>query len=157
MKTKAKTPPGPVCCSARTRKPPTRLGFDGSQGHGYSAFFANFLYSHCPPESLPDSPFGYKARAVPDPDTLTYDEAMQSSDHSKWIESAQTEINALVKQGTWEEVSQSEAKMKILPGTWTFRRKRTPDGEISKYKGRYCVRGDLQEEPNRLMKCVKSC
>ena len=32
-----------------------------------------------------------------------------------------------------------------MPGTWVFRRKRTPDGEISKYKARYCVRGDLEE------------
>jgi len=39
----------------------------------------------------------------------------------------------------------SEATSKILPGTWAFRRKRTPDGEIKKWKGRYCVRGDLQE------------
>ena len=126
--------------SGRARRAPTRLGFDGTQGHGYLAFFANYLHSACPPS------FSYKARAVKDPDTLTYDEAMRSEDRSKWIESAQVEISALVKQGTWVEVPQSEAKTKILPGTWTFRRKRTPDGEIKKYKGRYCVRGDLQEE-----------
>ena len=42
-------------------------------------------------------------------------------------------------------MSISEAKTRILPGTWVFRRKRTPDGTISKYKARYCVRGDLQE------------
>ena len=71
---------------------------------------------------------------------------MRSEDRSKWIESAQVEISALVKQGTWIEVPHSDAKTKILPGTWTFRHKRTPDGEIKKYKGRYCVRGDLQEE-----------
>ena len=126
--------------SGRSRRAPTRLGFDGTQGHGYSAFFTNYLHSACP------SSFGYKARAVKDPDTLTYEEAMRSDDRSKWIESAQIEISALVKQGTWVEVPQSEAKTKILPGTWTFRCKRTPDGEIKKYKGRYCVRGDLQEE-----------
>ena len=39
----------------------------------------------------------------------------------------------------------SEATERILPGTWTFRLKRTPDGEVKKFKGRYCVRGDLQE------------
>ena len=128
--------------SGRSRRAPTRLGFDGTQGHGYSAFFTNYLHSACPPHSI----FGYKARAVKDPDTLTYEEAMRSDDRSKWIESAQIEISALVKQGTWVEVPQSEVKTKILPGTWTFRRKRTPDGEIKKYKGRYCVRGDLQEE-----------
>ena len=40
----------------------------------------------------------------------------------------------------------SNAKTKILPGTWVFRLKRNPSGEIKKYKGRYCVRGDLEEE-----------
>ena len=39
----------------------------------------------------------------------------------------------------------ADAKAKILPGTWVFRRKRTPDGAISKYKACYCVRGDLEE------------
>jgi len=64
---------------------------------------------------------------------------------SRWMEAAQKEIASLEEKGTWDEVDQSEAKTKILPGTWVFRRKRTPDGEISKYKARYCVRGDLQE------------
>ena len=39
-----------------------------------------------------------------------------------------------------------EATTKILPGTWVFRRKRTPSGKIKKYKGRYCVRGDLEDK-----------
>ena len=38
-----------------------------------------------------------------------------------------------------------EAKSKILPGTWVFRRKRAPTGVIKKFKGCFCVCGDLQE------------
>ena len=38
-----------------------------------------------------------------------------------------------------------EAKSKILLGTWIFRRKRTPTGVIKKFKGHFCVHGDLQE------------
>jgi Reverse transcriptase (RNA-dependent DNA polymerase) len=63
----------------------------------------------------------------------------------EWKDAALKEINSLEANGTWVEVSMSEAKTKILPGTWVFRRKRTPDGEISKFKARYCVRGDLEE------------
>ena len=37
------------------------------------------------------------------------------------------------------------AKSKILLGTWVFRRKRAPTGVIKKFKGRFCVHGDLQE------------
>jgi hypothetical protein len=47
--------------------------------------------------------------------------------------------------GTWLEVPITEATDKILPGTWAYRCKHSPDGEIKKYKARYCVRGDLQE------------
>ena len=118
----------PPCCSGRAHHAPTHLGFNGTQGHGYSAFFTNYLHSACPPNSN----FSYKARAVKDPDTLTYEEAMQSDNHSKWIELAQIEISALVKQGTWVEVPQSKAKIKILPGTWTSYHKRTPDSEIKR-------------------------
>ena len=62
-----------------------------------------------------------------------------------WMEAARKEIASLEKNGTWLEVNASEAKSRILPGTWVFKQKRTPDGEISKYKARYCVRGDLEE------------
>ena len=55
------------------------------------------------------------------------------------------EITELEEKGTWEEVDQSDASSQILPGTWVFKRKRSPDGEIVKFKARYCVRGDLQE------------
>lgn len=64
---------------------------------------------------------------------------------AKWMEAARKEITSLEKNGTWIEVDASDAKTKILPCTWVFRRKRTPDGEISKFKARYCVRGDLEE------------
>ena len=70
---------------------------------------------------------------------------MQSSEREQWIAAAKAEIQALIDQDTWKEVPMSEAETKILPGTWAFRRKRSPDGEIRKYKGRYCVRGDLEE------------
>ena len=63
----------------------------------------------------------------------------------KWMAAAAKEIQSLEKNGTWIVVPISEAKSKILPGTWVFRRKRTPDGDISKYKARYCVRGDLED------------
>ena len=64
---------------------------------------------------------------------------------TKWMEAATKEIVNLEKNGTWKEVGIEDAKTKILPGTWVFRRKRSPDGEITKYKARYCVRGDLEE------------
>ncbi len=64
---------------------------------------------------------------------------------TKWMEAAAKEVASLEKNGTWKEVSVLEAKTKILPGTWVFQRKQSPDGEITKYKTRYCVFGDLEE------------
>jgi hypothetical protein len=57
-----------------------------------------------------------------------------------WLKS-----DRLEKNGTWQVVIESEARGRILPGTWVFRRKRTPDGTVSKFKARYCVRGDLED------------
>ncbi|KAI2489082.1 hypothetical protein MHU86_25511 [Fragilaria crotonensis] len=96
-------------------------------------------------ECLSPPPSSYKA-SVSDPDTLSFSEAMADHDNiEKWLKAANDEIQSLQKNGTWIEVPITEAKTRILPGTWVFRRKRTPDGTISKYKARYCVRGDLQE------------
>ena len=35
---------------------------------------------------------------------------------------------------------------KVLPSTWVFKIKRYPDGRLRKFKARFCVRGDLQEQ-----------
>ena len=81
-----------------------------------------------------------------DPDTLSFDEAMRDDDKDEWRKAALKEIMALEEKGTWIEVDIQDVPSQetILPGTWVFRRKRTPDGTIKKFKGRYCVRGDLQ-------------
>lgn len=158
--------PSPSRRSTRTRRPPTRLGFDGSQGHGYSApvttlddalleHFACFAFQlvHIDNEAgdepatdnVSNTAFSFKARATKDPDTLSFDEAMRSPDRKLWQDAAKKEIDQLTSKGTWVEVPKSDAKTKILPGTWVFRRKRNPSGEVKKHKGRYCVRGDLAE------------
>ena len=87
----------------------------------------------------------YKA-SNSDPDTLSFDEAMNDVDSEEWRKAALKEIEQLQEKGTWREISIHEVPSgeTVLPGTWVFRRKRTPDGTIKKYKGRYCVRGDLQ-------------
>ena len=127
--------------SSRTRVAPTRYGFDGSQGdHGYMAHFAPVYAAFRIP-----APVVYKA-AASDPDTLSYEQAMNDRPSvEEWLKAADAEIRSLEAKGTWIEVPKLEAKTRILPGTWVFRRKRAPDGRIKKYKGRYCVRGDLQE------------
>lgn len=112
------------------------------------SYLANTLLCTTPPTSSASeliSASAFKA-SVGDPDTLSYDEAMSDKENvDEWRATAQKEILTLEAHGTWEEDLIENAKTKILPGTWVFRVKRSPDGTITKRKGRYCVRGDLQE------------
>ncbi len=82
-------------------------------------------------QSSSPQPTAFKA-AASDPDTLSFDHAMADIEHvTKWMEAAAKEVGSLERNGTWKEVSLLEAKTKVLPGTWVFRRKRSPDGEIT--------------------------
>jgi len=86
------------------------------------------------------------ANVIGDPDTLDYVTAMSDpDDRSRWREAARKEIAALESHGTWEMDLLENAQGKVLPGTWVFKLKRDPDGNPTKYKARYCVRGDLQD------------
>ena len=127
------------------------LGVDANRvdiAHAYSTFDLPYSEVHDIPANDGDlpAPSAFKAKKNSDPDTLTYEEAMNSPDCDKWKAAMQEEIDSLVKQGTWEEVPKSDATSPPIPGTWVFRIKRTPDGRIKKYKARYCCRGDLESD-----------
>jgi hypothetical protein len=81
------------------------------------------------------------------PDTLSWSKAMDNIENcDRWITAAHAKITILEANNTWREVTKSSAEAKIISGTWVFRRKHTPDGEIKKYKVRYCCCGDLLED-----------
>jgi hypothetical protein len=149
--------------STRQRQVPNRLGYDGSQGSGFTSETALSLisvpfglagYDDDADADVKDDAFYSEAHtfqphafvAHKDPDTLNWGEAMADPDRDKWITAARAEIAVLEANNTWIEVLKSSAKGKIIPGTWVFRRKRTPDGEIKKYKARFCCRGDLLDD-----------
>jgi Reverse transcriptase (RNA-dependent DNA polymerase) len=98
-----------------------------------------------------DTPIQALVASKSDPDVLTYDQAVRDVDVDVnvegWCEAMNKEIMLLVTQGSLEVVPRSEATaaQKRIPGTWVLRRKRKPDGFISKLKARWCVRGNLQE------------
>ena len=83
--------------------------------------------------------------ATSDPDILSWDEAMAiPEEREKWLEAALIEIRALEQKRTWLEAPESDATVRVIPGTWVFKRKRSPDGKITKFKARWVLRGDLQ-------------
>ena len=129
--------------SGRQRQAPSRLGYDGKQGAGYYIEPSAWIFAEF---GLPSPPLALKKVSPSDPDTLSYKEAMSdTSNLDRWMAAAAVEIVSLEKNGTWTETETASAKSRILPCSWVFKRKRTPDGEISKNKARYCVRDDLEE------------
>ena len=87
-----------------------------------------------------------KSKSSTDPDTLDWNQAMLSPFRSKFLDSAQKEIEELVSKGTWFEDKISNVTNKVVPSKWVFRIKRTSDGSIRKFKGRIVLRGDLQDD-----------
>ena len=56
------------------------------------------------------------------------------------------EIQSLMRSNTWQIVSsKSVDDQNMIPGTWSFKCNMKPDWTISKFKARYCVRGDVQK------------
>ena len=78
--------------------------------------------------------------------TQTYDQVLLDPDIEDWKKSAHKETSQLESKDTWVEIPTSEPTSNILPGRWVFCHKRAPTGIVSKFKARYCVRGDLQED-----------
>ena len=72
-----------------------------------------------------DSPRGWK-------------EAMARPDREKWMASAQTEIDALIANGTWELVELPPG-CRAIGSRWVFLVKRQADSTIDRYKAvRFC-------------------
>ena len=75
-----------------------------------------------------------------------YMEALSGKKSEEYFKAMDDEIKSLMRRDTWEIVSiKSVAYHNMLPGTWSLKCKRKPDLKISKFKARYCVRGDIQK------------
>jgi hypothetical protein len=95
-------------------------------------------------------PFAFAAK-VQSEDFPSYHEIlrMDGMERKKWLESMDVEMSDLVARKAFEFVPRDEAtkaNKQVIKSMWAFRRKRRPDGSVSRYKARLCVRGDLQRE-----------
>lgn len=75
----------------------------------------------------------------------TYEEAINCENSDEWKLAIKSEIEALEKNQTWELTSLPEGK-RAISSKWVFKVKRSPDGEISRYKARLCAKGFSQKE-----------
>jgi hypothetical protein len=91
---------------------------------------------------------GFLKAAKNDPDSPRLDQAMMGPHREEYVEAMVKEIGDLERHGTWTVVKRSSVPegKKVLPSTWALKLKRYPDGRPRKFKARFCVRGDFQEE-----------
>ena len=73
----------------------------------------------------------------------TFAEAMRRSDSQLWKNSTDTEIQALLNNGTWELVKLPPGE-KAIGSRWVFRIKLHSDGSLDKYKSRLVAKGYTQ-------------
>jgi Reverse transcriptase (RNA-dependent DNA polymerase) len=110
-------------------------GFDSSTG------LQEFLH----PWTL-QSPMALAGKAR-DPDIPSTREALSGPHAEHFWKAMDSEIDCLQKKGSWEIVDRSTMppNIKAIPGTWAHRIKRLPCGTLSKFKSRWCCRGDLMD------------
>ena len=72
-------------------------------------------------------------------------EAMNGPYSDQFADAAREEIKTLEDIDAWDKIKR-EKWMNVLKSTWAFKVKRFPNGLIRKFKGRFCVRGDMQLE-----------
>ena len=70
----------------------------------------------------------------------TYKQAINSDWRLQWLEAMQEEINSLIENETWT-LSDAPSNRSVLRGRWVFALKRGPNGEITRFKARWVVRG----------------
>ena len=92
-------------------------------------------------------------------ETYTFKEMLKQPDKIEFLRAMKKEVQAMFDDDIWEKVPRSEmlayykglqkqgidAKRKMLMLIWSFKRKRKPDGRISKYKARLCCHGGQQQ------------
>jgi len=99
---------------------------DGSMNQSYSFAF---------PATLADN------------DTYFYSQAMQQPDRQDFIKAMVKEVDDLFDTGVWRLRRRSDLGIiKTIKAVWSFKRKRLPDGTITKHKARLCAHGGMQIE-----------
>ena len=86
--------------------------------------------------------------SVFDADTPNMSQAMRGPHRAEFLDAMEAEITELESHHTWEELYRTQVPegARVLPSTWVFKIKRFPDGSLRKFKARFAVRGDLQQE-----------
>jgi len=85
--------------------------------------------------------FAFGTTSLLEPKSLA--EALKRPDASEWVKAALAEIEAHLRNGTWE-LAQLPPGKRAIRSRWVFKVKRTPEGAVDKYKGRLVAQGFSQ-------------
>ena len=83
---------------------------------------------------------------VVDNDAYTFSGMLKQPDNHKFVEAMLVETAVHEKRNHWSTLLRKDmpAGAKTIMSIWSFKRKRIPDGQISKYKARLCAHGGMQ-------------
>ena len=94
-----------------------------------------------------------KTRKYKDPENPSFHDAMHGQYAPEYQNTIVTEVKELMRKRTWKHIPRENVpldkdgnKRQVLKGNWVFKLKHLPNGPQSKFKARYCVRGDTQRE-----------
>lgn len=81
-----------------------------------------------------------------DNDTFTFRNMLKQKDRAEFIKAMLVEIQAHESRNHWTVHLRSSLppKAKTILAIWSFKRKRRPDGSITKHKARLCAHGGMQ-------------
>ena len=87
-----------------------------------------------------------------DPDTMHLGDARKQPDWHKFKEAMDKEVGDFNSRKHWElvpatildELKEKGIKFDVIQAIWSFKRKRTPSGDLLKYKSRLCAHGGQQ-------------
>jgi hypothetical protein len=105
-----------------------------------------FSIFHTLPIEHVDTPLHAFPFMVNKADTLTQSQMLKTADYQEFIASQHKEIKGLVVMGVFDiqPMENKPASARLLSAIWSYRCKRSPAGDILKYKSRICVDGSQQ-------------
>ena len=90
---------------------------------------------------LQDSDFGIGIRKDP----VSFSQAMESDDSSKWMEAMNEELKSMAHNGVWDLIELPNS-CKPVGCKWVFKTKRDAKGNIERFKARLVAKGFTQKE-----------
>ncbi|XRB19312.1 retrovirus-related Pol polyprotein [Pseudoscourfieldia marina] len=86
----------------------------------------------------------YRRQRDPRFEPRTYEEAIHSKDHERWILAIDSELNSHQLNGTWIVIDNDGTVKNLIGCKWVFKIKLNSDGSIARYKARLVAQGFSQ-------------